>query len=121
MGIEITLLVLWSYHNFVKNAVPNAVLCLFSALVIAELSLFEHRKAIRPSTLLCVFILCSIAFDVVQVRTLFMRSGSNGISGLVITGIGVKFFMLLIESRGKLSLLHPSYQRLFTRSRCRHI
>jgi ATP-binding cassette subfamily C (CFTR/MRP) protein 1 len=75
------------------------------------LSWFEHNRAIRPSTLLNLYLLFSLVFDAVQVRTLYLRHDDSTILGLFTASIGLKLVLLLLEAKSKRGYLKPPYNR----------
>jgi hypothetical protein len=72
---------------------------------VAILTIFEHRRTIRPSTLICLYLLASIIADSVQLRTLQIRGYSQSISAIISAGIICKSILLLLESFSKQSYL----------------
>lgn len=80
-------------------------------MAVIALSWFEHNKAIRPSTLLNLYLLFSIIFDVVQVRTLYLRHDDSAILGLFTASISIKTILLLLEARTKRGYLKHPYNK----------
>lgn len=70
------------------------------------LSWLEHERSVRPSTLLCVYLLISLMFDAAQCRTLWLLNRQPGqpmqaLPPLFSALLASKIAMLLSESLGK--------------------
>lgn len=105
------LLILWTSHKVTRATVPAAVLSFVASLVVFVLSRLEHSRGIRPSTLLNLYLLISLLFDTVQVRTLYLRHDDSAILGLFTASVGIKAILLLLEAKNKRSCLRPPYNR----------
>lgn len=92
-----------------RATVPSAVLSFLASVVVLFLSRFEHSRAVRPSSLLIAYLLVSVAFDAVQVRTLFLRHDESSILGLFTTNVALKLILLLFESMNKRRYLRAPY------------
>ncbi len=92
-----------------RATVPSAVLSLLVSVLIVFLSHLEHSRAVRPSSLLIVYLLVSVAFDAVQVRTLFLRHDEPAILGLFTTSVVLKLLLLSLESINKRHYLRVPY------------
>lgn len=102
VGTQIAILILWARDNTVRTAAPSAILSLLDVLFITVLSAIEHSRSVRPSTLICVYLLVSILLDSVQVRTLFLRPYySPALAGMVAAAVGLKTILLSIETQHK--------------------
>lgn len=111
IAIQIAILVLWALDNAVRSAIPSAVLSLLDVLCIAVLSAIEHSRSVRPSTLICLYLLISIPLDAVQVRTLFLRPYyPSALAGTVAAAVGLKVFLLAIEIQHKGRYLSHKYR-----------
>jgi ATP-binding cassette subfamily C (CFTR/MRP) protein 1 len=109
VGVQIALVVLWSSNRVTGATLPSAILSFLSALVILCLSNLEHTRTVRPSLLLNVYLLGSLVFDAVQVRTLYLRNDHPSILGLFTTNIVIKAALLLLEAKSKRTYLRPPY------------
>jgi len=105
----LALLILWTSHRLTNATVPAAVLSFAAALAIFCLSRFEHSRSIRPSVILNVYLLASLVFDAVQVRTLYLRHDDPLILGLFAINIGIKLTLLLLEAKNKRHFLKQPY------------
>lgn len=99
------------YNPLTRATIPAAVLSFIVALAVCVLSAYEHTRGIRPSTILTLYLLTSVAFDSVQVRTLYLHKDANAILSLFTTAIGIKFALLLLEGRSKQSYLKAPYNK----------
>lgn len=85
------------------------MLSFLASLAILLLSWLQHTRAVRPSSLLGVYLVSSLAFDVVQCRTLYSRHEHALILGLFAASIGTKILLLIVESRSNRSYLRAPY------------
>lgn len=109
MALQIALLILWTTHRIVRTAIPATTLSMATTVAIIVLSATEHRKSVRPSTLLNIYLLLSIFLDGVQLRTLFIRHYPSSIAGVFTAAFAVKISLLISESRSKRSYLRGHY------------
>lgn len=110
-GIQLALLITWISRQATRATIPAAVLSFGASLAVTVLSWFEHSRAIRPSTLLNLYLLFSLIFDAVQVRTLYLRHDDASILGLFTASIGLKAALLLLEAKSKRGYLKAPYNR----------
>jgi ATP-binding cassette subfamily C (CFTR/MRP) protein 1 len=81
-------------------------------VALSLLSFQEHRKSLRPSTLISIYLLFSIIFDAVQCRTLFLLSSENGFRTIAVVlsaSIEVKIAMLFLEAKQKRDFLASAW------------
>ena len=107
LALQVASLALWAQLAITRVAVPAAALSLIGMLAVFALTLFEHSRTVRPSTLICLYILASIVADSVLLRTLHARGYSRSIPivGVVSTSIATKLCFLVLESTPKTSYL----------------
>ncbi|MCJ1286054.1 hypothetical protein MMC26_005396 [Xylographa opegraphella] len=110
--LQVTLLVLWaaSADEQPRASIPAACLSVLDACSLAVLSGLEHKRAIRPSMLISIYLLFSIILDVAQARTLWLRAASSTIAGLFTAGVALKTFILVLETFEKRSFLRAPYR-----------
>ncbi|PYI02725.1 P-loop containing nucleoside triphosphate hydrolase protein [Aspergillus sclerotiicarbonarius CBS 121057] len=72
--IKLLLLVLWSLPRVPKTnvSIPSAAVSLISTLALLVLSRYEHSRSLRPSNLICLYLLTTTLFEIVHVRTLWL-------------------------------------------------
>jgi ATP-binding cassette subfamily C (CFTR/MRP) protein 1 len=86
---------------------------LVSTLGIGVFSYIEHRHTVRPSTLLSLFLFCTLLFDIAHTRTLWLRVGdwsSRVIAAVSTAAVAVKAGTLGLEAVEKRRLLRPEYR-----------
>ncbi|KAL3470131.1 putative ABC transporter [Aspergillus californicus] len=71
----------------------------------AFLSLWEHTRSPRPSTILNVYLLGTLPMDAARARTLFRIPGNHAIAGIFTTIVACKVMLLALEAKEKHSLL----------------
>jgi ABC-type multidrug transport system fused ATPase/permease subunit len=84
--------------------IAAAVLRLVAALLMMPLSVIDHSRSPRPSTLLTSYLSLSLLLDVAQTRTLFLSSSTRPervYSGLFCAAVAIKAVLLLLEARQK--------------------
>ena len=111
-GLQLALLVLWSKHDSIRTraSVPSAALTFIDALAMCQLSYVEHKRSIRPSALLNIYLFLSLIFDVAQVRTLYLRNDGSSIAAVFSAGMGIKVALFILETQGKRTHLKLPYR-----------
>jgi ATP-binding cassette subfamily C (CFTR/MRP) protein 1 len=108
----VALLVLQTRTPSTKASIPAATLSMLAALAVLLLSPLEHSRSLRPSIVLNIYLLISIAFDSVQVRTLYLRNSPKAISALSAATVGIKITLFGLEALSKRRYLRFPYQNL---------
>ncbi|KAH8698352.1 multidrug resistance-associated protein [Talaromyces proteolyticus] len=113
-AIQLALLISWAkkIQPYTKLSVALSAINLAVAMEIVILSWAEDERSVRPSSLLAIYLLFTLLFDVVQTRTLWLSHGNILIPSLFTVSIAVKTAMVLFESLGKQKHLIGSYQDL---------
>lgn len=114
IAVQLGLLICWSRNQLTRGALPSAVLSFLAGIAILCLSHLEHSRAIRPSSLINIYLLVSLSFDAVQVRTLYLKHVDSAILGLFTADIVIKVALLLLESKSKRSHLRAPYNSYST-------
>ncbi|MCJ1377074.1 hypothetical protein MMC17_000164 [Xylographa soralifera] len=73
-------------------------------------------RSIKPSFLLNIYLLLSVLFDAVQIRTLFLLHDNTPTLAVFTTALGVKIVLLLLEARAKRFYLKTPYSSLSVES-----
>lgn len=73
-------------------------------------SLLEHKRSVRPSTVLCVYLGISALLDLARVRTLFFMPGTAVVARVNLAGYCTKVLLLCLEVTEKRHLLRPDWQ-----------
>ena len=111
--VQLALLVLWTLPSPIPRtrvSVASTSFSLINTVVIGTLSYVEHKRSIRPSVILNVYLFFSLLFDATQVRTLWLLGGSHAITIMLTIGVTIKAIIAWLEALGKGSLLSPSFQ-----------
>lgn len=88
---------------------PAAILALAAALSLTVLSLCEHTRNIRPSTIINAYLLFTLLFDAAQVRTKWIRGDDSAASGALTSVLAIKLFVLISEAIEKRRILSRPY------------
>ncbi|KAI4743295.1 putative multidrug resistance protein [Aureobasidium sp. EXF-12298] len=109
--LQLTLLVLWSTRACERTTTSTvaAVLALVIAMVLIPLSHTEHSRSVRPSTLICVYLVASMGFDAVQARTLFLTGVDIVIPATLCASIATKLIITMVEASEKRAYLRQPF------------
>ncbi|CAG7955917.1 unnamed protein product [Penicillium olsonii] len=115
-ALQLAVLVYWAL-NTEKRSLSHlrtsaAVLAFVDGVVLLFLSHAEHARSVRPSTIINVYLLFTLLFDCVVVRTLWLAGHDSAISGLLTSTVAIKVFILTSEAWEKRSILLSQYQNL---------
>lgn len=106
--LQLTLLVLWALNSYSpQTAVPAAALELCAVLLVSVLSYVEHKKSIRPSSLIQTYLLFSILFDITEIRSVWFIPGYRAVAGTLIAAILIKATIVLLEAGDKVQSSQP--------------
>lgn len=72
----------------------------------------EDERSVRPSSLLTIYLILTLLFDIVQTRTLWLSRTRSLIPSLFTASVTAKMTMLLLESLGKQKYLTGTYRDL---------
>ncbi|KAB8223991.1 P-loop containing nucleoside triphosphate hydrolase protein [Aspergillus novoparasiticus] len=113
-AIQLALLISWAKNTRpnTKFSVASSAINLAVAAEIVVLSWVEDERSVRPSSLLAIYLLFTLLFDVVQTRTLWLSPGNILIPSLFTASVAAKTVMVLFESLGKQKYLIGPYQDL---------
>ncbi|KAJ9499582.1 hypothetical protein H2202_005165 [Exophiala xenobiotica] len=97
-----------------KASVAAAALDFSAACVLFILSCYEHSRSITPSTIIGLYLIISLPFDAVRLRTFSLLRGSavRGIANLLSLSLAIKFVVLVTETVEKRSILLEPYRDL---------
>ncbi|RDL30478.1 Uncharacterized protein BP5553_10356 [Venustampulla echinocandica] len=111
-SFQIILLGIWAKPSTPKTrlTLATAALSVAVSLISVPLSHLEHKRSIRPSSILIVSLLFSTLFDIARTRTLWNITGNATISIMFSITLGVKVVLLSLEALGKRVLLKPLYK-----------
>jgi ATP-binding cassette subfamily C (CFTR/MRP) protein 1 len=94
--------------------IAASTLGIIDAMALCALSFVEHRQSIRPSSLISVYLLFSLAFDAVQCRTLWLLPRGQKlqtIATIFSLSVAFKVAILFLELKEKRSFLNPPWNR----------
>ncbi|KAJ4385223.1 hypothetical protein N0V93_010284 [Gnomoniopsis smithogilvyi] len=111
-AVQTALLVAWTRPGAsgTRASLAAAVLDLVDVLALAALSWLEHAYSPRPSTLINVYLLASLVFDAVQLRTLWLidqRHPDNVLPAEFSSALVIKTSILFLEAVEKGQFLPP--------------
>ncbi|KAE9377881.1 putative ABC multidrug transporter [Stipitochalara longipes BDJ] len=99
--LQLALVALWALPSITRTRVSLAstILALGDSCIIAVLVYTEHKRSVRPSTLLSAYLAVSTLLGLAQARSLFLqhRLGSTALAGLSIAILATKLTLLLLE------------------------
>src|SRR5689334_16131041 len=109
------MLILWTTSSAVRTRTTLAAAALspLTTLGLCVLSYAEHCRAVRPSSILSIFLFTSLLFDIARSRTLWLRAAdgvNHAIAYVSTAAVAVKALVLVLEALGKRRLLRPEYQ-----------
>jgi len=80
-----------------------------ASLILLPLSVFEHVRSLQPSPLISTYLLFSALLDIPQARTLFLQRHAD-LGNLFLASLILKAIILVLEQKGKRSLLMAPYK-----------
>ena len=92
-----------------RASLAAALLAFAAAVGLWTLSYVEHRKSIRPSSIINAYLLLTLPFDAAQLRTRWLRGEDLAGNGVASAILGVKLLVLIYEATEKRSLLLAPY------------
>ncbi|KAJ5497102.1 ABC transporter integral membrane type 1 [Penicillium fimorum] len=110
LTLKIVLLVLrcLPHSPRTKISVPSAEIAVTSTLALLLLSYYEHTHSLRPSSLICIYLLGSVIFEIAQVRTLWLLHPANyPITATATSALTTRSLLLLLETTEKRKYLIP--------------
>jgi len=103
VALQLTQIVFWSRNTTwaTDTSIPEAAINLVIALQFVFLSWIEDARSVKPSFLLCVYLLFTTLFDAAQARTLWLRQDQKDIASLFTASIATKVALLILETQQK--------------------
>lgn len=80
-----------------ETTIPAASLDLLAALVIAVVLYVEHRRAIRASALMSLYLLLGVFTDAMKSRSFFSRHDLQAVGALAAAASGILLVLVLLE------------------------
>lgn len=100
--------------QFGQVTIAANTLGILDAIALCLLGFAEHRQSIRPSSLITLYLLFSVAFDAVQCRTLWLLPHDRKlriIAAISNVSIGFKVGILVLELKEKRAFLVPPWNQ----------
>ncbi|KAK6833489.1 hypothetical protein PG987_008183 [Apiospora arundinis] len=99
---SVVLLALWavgygSPSQRTRATVPAAALSVVDCFAFMALSFMEHGKSLGPPLLMNTYLLISILFDIVRIRSLWLAETASAIAALFTVTMGLKMGLLALE------------------------
>ncbi|KAJ3494640.1 hypothetical protein NLG97_g3948 [Lecanicillium saksenae] len=88
-----------------ETTIPALSLDLLAAVALGVVLYVEHRRAIRSSAFVAVYLLVSIFIDVIKTRSFFSRQGLHALGGLATASACLRGVLLGLEEIPKTHLL----------------
>ncbi|WPG98015.1 hypothetical protein R9X50_00079900 [Acrodontium crateriforme] len=109
--LQVVCLALWaSPRAFKSNAsIAAASLTVATAIGLGALSIIDHFRSIRPSSIINAYILLSLPMDIASVRTLWTRGGSYELAAASTSTVAIKALILIVEAMEKRGILSSEY------------
>jgi hypothetical protein len=82
------------------------------SLGIGALVVLEHDRSIRPSSIIIAYLLASVLFDAVQLRTLLLTGSRTVVAATLSVTLFLKSTILVLELRSKSRLLRGPYNNV---------
>lgn len=94
---------LWATQAPLRSevSVPSAVAYFLESLAFMVLSRSEHFYCLQPSTLLNLYLLLSLLFDFIRIRTLLNMGYYSLIVSLLAADMAIKLCLLFLEGKSK--------------------
>lgn len=102
LALKIAILILWCLPRFLvtKVSVASATIGIIGTLTLLLLSHNEHARSMKPSSLICLYLLLSIIFEIAQVRTLWLfHPTSYPLATTATAALVVRSLSLVLEAK----------------------
>ncbi|KAF7515463.1 hypothetical protein G7054_g14560 [Neopestalotiopsis clavispora] len=95
-----------------KSQLAAAVLVFVNGLLLLLVSHAEHTRSVSPSTIINVYLLSTLLFDCVNIRTLWLLGNVEVLARLSTSAAAIKAVVLAAEAWEKRSILLSQYREL---------
>lgn len=115
LALKFVVLILWCLPQFqvTKISVASATVSMISTLALLLLSHYDHARSLKPSSLISLYLLGGIIFEIVQVRTLWLfHPISYSLAATVTTALVFRSLLLLLETNENRETLSPQHGRI---------
>lgn len=105
--VQVASLILYASSPRTGLTFPCAVLSILATAIFMLGSHMEHRRSIRPSTVLVLYPVVTILFEIVHIRTLWSIEDLQRVAITTSVMLGPKVALSILESWLKVSLVLP--------------
>jgi ATP-binding cassette subfamily C (CFTR/MRP) protein 1 len=96
-----------------KISVASTTVGMISTLALLLFSHYDHARSLKPSSLICLYLLGSIIFEIAQVRHLWLfHPISYSLAATVTAALVVRSLLLVVETSENRETLSPQYGRI---------
>lgn len=103
--MKLALLVLYASRSYPETCSSATVAAFSFELVItvclAVLSLLQHCRSRRPSSIVQIFLSITVLLETVRLRTVWLVAGGDGVAGVQTAAFITKLLLLAVESSNK--------------------
>lgn len=92
-------------------SIACVVISIVATATLSACSIFEHYRNPRPSSIIEIYLLLSLVFDIARVRTLFATEDARSLAWIALASLPIKFVLLILELKEKTSLLLENCER----------
>ncbi|PYI31455.1 putative multidrug resistance protein [Aspergillus indologenus CBS 114.80] len=110
LSLRVALFLLWCIRPATSASIASAALSLFGSGLILALSIFEHTRSERPSSLLCIYLLFDSLVNSTQLRSLYLRRDLTAVSVVASVALGIEIVLLILENVDKRAWLHDAFR-----------
>lgn len=115
-ALQVALLAQWASLDGASTtkhvSVAASALGILDVLALGALSYVEHHRSVRPSTVISVYLLFSIAFDAVQCRTLWLLGAIDSVAAVFTAVLATKLVIFALEVHEKRAILLETWKSL---------
>lgn len=104
---DILLAVFWGYFQGFRVSISITAACveLIGSFMILGLSYLEHVRTVRPSSFLQLYLLFTLSFNALSLRTLFLIAVPLPLLSFSIANLAFRALSLVLESTSKRHLI----------------
>ncbi|CEJ57253.1 hypothetical protein PMG11_05953 [Penicillium brasilianum] len=115
LALKFAVLIFWCLPQFLgtKISIASATVGMISTLALLLLSHHTQARSLKPSILICLYLLGSIIFEIAQVRTLWLfHPRSYSLAATSTAALVVRSVLLVLEAGANRKLLSPQNDRI---------
>ncbi|KAJ6779285.1 hypothetical protein PWT90_07900 [Aphanocladium album] len=99
-------------HVASASAMASSIAAIASAIFLVPLSQYEHNRTVRPSSLICLYLLATTIFEIARVRTLWLlQPFSLPLATVATISLAVRALLLAIEAQEKGVYLTSAHEK----------